>query len=81
MTPSSKPVTRVTVVEHKSRFMGGSPRRLVVTLHGDLILIRPKGTRRTEYCRIIDVYERAVWSRVKSEMIGKINARRRAKRK
>jgi hypothetical protein len=80
VTPTSKRVTRVTVREYQSRFMGSSPRRLVVTLSGDMILIRPKGTRRTEYCNILDVYERAVWSRVKSELVQKHNFKRRRRR-
>ena len=75
-TPSSKPVTRVTVRGYTGRLLGTKARKILVTISGDLILLRQQRCRRTEYIRIPDVFELAMWSRVKSERMTALNAKR-----
>ena len=44
MTPSDKPTTRITPVIVRDRGL----RQLVATLHGSVLILRPKGCRREE---------------------------------
>lgn len=68
MTPSDKPTTRLTPVIVRDRGL----RPLVATLHGSLLILRPKGCRREEIVDLGAVYHLAIKQRV---------ARERAERK
>jgi hypothetical protein len=63
MTPSTKPVTRLTDVLVRDRGL----RPLVATLHGSLLILRPKGCRREEVLDIGAAYSLAVKQRVSRE--------------
>lgn len=55
---------------------GSKQRRLVVTLlPGDVLGLRPEGTRRNEYIDLHACYDRAVKMRVASEQADKRRAR------
>ena len=61
MTPLQKPVRRRCVIPHRGR-------RLVVSLEpGDLVSLRPEGTRRVEYLSIAAMHDWAVRQRVEAE--------------
>lgn len=60
MTPSTKPVTRLTSAW---AFDGGS-RQIVATIHGSLIELRLKGRRQTEVLDISSLYFRAINERI-----------------
>lgn len=76
------PTTRVTDNVYRGRYhadAGG--RKLVISLlPGDMLCLRPSGTRRAEYIRISDVYDIALRSRVLSERMQKINHKKRSKK-
>lgn len=72
MTPSIKPVTRLTSAYVRSRGL----RPLVATLHGSMLLLRPKGLRTSEVLDLGAAYSVAVKQRIASE-----RAARKAKRK
>lgn len=84
MTPTDRKVTRVTTRSYpaKTAISGrgfGAPRQIAVTIMaGDVLMLRPVGTRQREYIAIDTVYRYAVTSRVKSEAAQKINAKRRS---
>jgi hypothetical protein len=63
MTPSTKPVTRLTDVVVRDRGL----RPLVATLHGSLLIMRAKGCRRTEVLDIGAAYSLAIKQRVAFE--------------
>lgn len=77
MTPSDKPVTRVT-----SAFVrdGGTMRAVVATIHGSMLILRAKGMRSREYVDLSAAYQGAVKHRVATERAEK-KALRAAKRK
>ena len=78
MTPIDKKTTRITARVYEGRYADARGRKLVVSLlPGDMILIRPARTQRAEYVRISDVYDMALRSRVLSERMQKINAKKR----
>ncbi len=62
-----------SVMRRTLRELGGAHgqfkgRRLIITLErGDVITIRPEGTRRTETLSLFDVYEMAVVGRANRE--------------
>lgn len=68
MTPTTKPVTRVTV----GTYHNSQRRALVCTLGpGDVLYMRPKGTRREEGIDLISCYEAAIKRRVLRERFEK----------
>lgn len=77
-TPISKQVTRITTREYVGRHADARGRKLMVSLlPGDMIMVRPARTRRAEYFRISDLYDLALESRVRSERMQRINAKKR----
>lgn len=72
MTPSIKPVRRLTSALVRERGL----RPLVATLHGSLLLLRPKGLHGEEVLDLGAAWSMAVKQRVASEQAAK-----RAKRK
>lgn len=73
MTPTSKPVTRVTGLTYRN----AEGRQIVCTLGpGDVIYMRPKGTRREEAIDLISCYELAVKRRVAKERFDKAKGKR-----
>ena len=65
MTPLNKPVHRVTRGALDDKHGADKARRLVATLaDGDLLILRPQGTRRPESLSLFDVYEMAIRYRV-----------------
>lgn len=72
MTPSTKPVTRLTHAVVRDRGL----RQIVATLHGSLLILRGKGLRREETLDIATAYVIAVKQRVARE-----RAEKAAKRK
>ena len=82
-TPTNHKVSRVTMREFTvTRGLTGrgygKPRRLVVTIDGDTLILRPHGTRQREFIGIDEVYRIAKLRRVKSQAMQKLNAKRRA---
>ncbi|MES2972406.1 MAG: hypothetical protein V4757_02310 [Pseudomonadota bacterium] len=63
-TPSTKPVHRET-----SAFVrdGSKLKPLIATIHGSLLILRPKGTRRPEVIDLGAVWQGAVKNRVALE--------------
>jgi hypothetical protein len=73
VTPIGKAVTRVTIASYHN----AGRRQLVCTLGpGDVIYMRPKGTRRTEAIDLISCFEAAVRRRVAKERFEKAAARK-----
>jgi hypothetical protein len=72
MTPSTKPVRRESSAFVRERGL----RPLIATIHGSLLLLRPKGLRREEILDLGAAYSLAVKQRVAREQ-----AERRAKRR
>jgi hypothetical protein len=79
VTPTSKKVSRVTVNAHTGRLIGTKPRRIAVTISGETLIMRLYGTQQREYMNIKDVFETARWARIKSELMQKVNHKRRSK--
>lgn len=70
MTPTSKPVTRVTLGTHRGR-------QLVATLGpGDVLYMRQKGRRQVEGIDLASCYDSAVKRRVARERFEKAAARK-----
>lgn len=70
MTPTTKPVTRVTTLPHRGRC-------LVCTLGpGDVLYLRPKGRRAAEGIDLASCYDLAVKRRVLRERWEKAKARK-----
>jgi phage I-like protein len=84
MTPLNKPVKRKTRITLGYGFGCDTGKPLCVTLEsssdGDLIKIRPLGTRREEVVRIEDVYHWAIRSRCQRKYLEKARAKKEAKR-
>lgn len=72
MTPSTKPVRRETSAMVRERGM----RPLIATLHGSLLLLRPKGLRSEE---VLDLG--AAWSLAVKQRVAREQAEKRAARK
>jgi hypothetical protein len=75
MTPSTRPVTRLSTAYVRER----GPRQVVVTITGSLIELRPKGLRSTETVDIASLWHQAVKARVLRDKAAK-KAARKAKR-
>lgn len=60
MTPSTKPVTRVSSAYVRDKGL----RPLVATLHGSMLILRAKGLRREETLDLAACYDIAVKTRV-----------------
>ena len=77
MTELNKPTRRVTRGALDGSFGSDRGRRLVVTLEvGDVIAIRPAGTRRSEIVSLFDVYRLAIQRRVNCERLEKARAKK-----
>lgn len=78
VTPSTKPVTRETSAFVRDRGL----RALIVTVHGSLLELRPKGLRNRETLDLAGCYSLAVRQRVAREKAERQAARkaRRARR-
>ena len=83
MTPLDKPsraVTRLTLGGLDSTHGKDKERRLVVTLqYGDLLTLRPHGTRRSKTLRLEDVYSYAIRCEANKSKMEKLRARKAAK--
>lgn len=83
MTSTDKPVTRVTrnAYPAKTGVSGqgyGPSRPISVTIApGDILILRPKGTRQRVYIAIDTVYRFAVTSEARSKAMQKANAKKR----
>lgn len=75
------PTSRVTDQPYRGMMADARGRRLIVSLlTGDMISIRPQGTRRVEYGNLSDIYDRLLRSRVLSERMQKINHKKRSRK-
>ena len=72
MTPSTKPVTRITLAFFRDKGL----RPIICTIHGSILELRCKGLRTCETIDIAAVYGMAVRSRLMSEKA----ARKKAKK-
>jgi len=75
MTPSTKPTTRLSSAFVRDRGL----RQVVVTVHGSLIELRPKGLRTIEVIDIASAWSSALKARVLREKRER-QAERRARR-
>lgn len=73
MTPSTKPVTRLTSAYARNRGF----RPIVATLHGSVLILRCKGMRCSETLDISWAYLEAVKQRVAREKAEKRNRKKR----
>jgi hypothetical protein len=72
MTPAHKPTTRLSSAYVRDRGL----RQVVVTIHGSLIELRPKGCRQVE---VVDVA--SLWCRAVKDRVAREKAQRAAERK
>lgn len=72
MTPSTKPVTRITLAFFRDKGL----RPIVVTIQGSILELRCKGLRTRETIDIAAVYGMAVRSRLMSEKAAKRKAKK-----
>lgn len=78
MTTTDRKVSRVTVGEHRSRYVGHKARRIVVTiLPGDTLCLRLHGTQQREFIAIGNVFDTARCRRVLAEGAAKRASKRR----
>jgi hypothetical protein len=77
MTPSTKPVTRLTSGYVRERGM----RQVVATLHGSLLILRAKGCRQEETLDVSSLWYQAVKARVIRERAEKKAARKARSKK
>ena len=80
-TSTTKKVSRVTVGEYTGRILGPKPRKIVITIAGDTLILRKQRCKKSEYMNIKDIYEMAAWARIRSERMTKINFKKCARRK
>lgn len=73
MTPSTKPTTRLSSAYVRER---GRLRQLVVTVHGSLLELRPKGMRCRETLDLAGLYVHAIRSRLAREKFERQKARK-----
>jgi hypothetical protein len=79
-TPTTKKVSRVTVGSFTSNLIGHKPRKIVVTIAGDTLVLRlQRTTKDVEYLSIKEAFEIARSIRVRSQRMVKLNMKRRAK--
>lgn len=76
MTPSTKPVTRLTSAYVRDRGM----RQVVATITGSLIELRLKGLRSVETVDVATLYHQAVKERCFRDRLAKKAARKGARR-
>lgn len=83
MTPLDKPsrsVTRLTEGELGGQFGKDKHRRLAVSVvFGDMIVLRPHGTRRTESVRLVDLYSYALRCKANVVLMTKLRERKAKK--
>lgn len=75
MTPSSKPVTRLSSAYVRDKGF----RPIVVTITGSVVELRAKGLRRTEYLDLTFCYQTAIKQRVAREKAEKLALRKARK--
>lgn len=75
MTPSTKPVTRITLAFFRDKGL----RPIIVTIHGSILELRCKGLRSRETVDISAVYGMAVRSRLLKEKADRRKAKRAKK--
>lgn len=82
MTPLNKPVRRKTRITLGWGYGSDTGKNLVVTLEsssdGDILRLRPSGTRREEVVRIDDIYHWAIRSRCQKAALLKARAKKEA---
>lgn len=75
------PTVRVTNDVYRGTYNDARGRKLVIKLMpGDVVAVKPAGTRRWEYTTMSALYDRLLRSRVLGERAMKINAKRRSKK-
>jgi len=80
MTHLPKPVRRTTLGALSYGFGSDTGRKLVATLsNGDVLILRPAGTRREETISLFDVYRYAITCRVNAQRMEKLRAKKAAK--
>lgn len=80
MTPLEKTVARITRGALDGFFGPDRGRRLVCAFEvGDLLTIRPAGTRRKETVSLLDVYRFAITRRVNCERLEKARSKKAGK--
>lgn len=83
MTPLDKPsrsVTRLTEGELGGQFGKDKRRRLTVCLaFGDIVILRPHGTRRSECVRLIDLYSYALRCKANKAQMERLRERKAKK--
>lgn len=78
MTPLEKPVRRVTRGALAKFWGPDSGRRLVASLEaGDLLVLRPLGTRRPETMSLFDCYRIAAFARINAAQLEKARERKK----
>ena len=78
MTHLNKPVRRVTLGALGFTYGPDSGRKLVASLvNGDLLELRPSGTRRTETISLFDVYRYAMMCRVNCARLEKAREKKK----
>jgi hypothetical protein len=75
MTPSTKPVTRITSAFVRDRGL----RPIIVTITGSLIELRAQGLRQREYLDVGSLYPMAVKQRIMREKQAKKEAKKKGK--
>lgn len=85
MTTLLKPVKRVAVTTLDGHHGADRGRRLVITLlpgsdGNELIELRPQGTRRAKYCKLIDLYSYMIRCEVNVSKMEKLRLRKEVKR-
>jgi hypothetical protein len=76
MTPADKPTTRLSSAYVRDRGL----RQVVVTVHGGLIELRPKGLRTVEVIDIASAWSSALKARVQREKAQRLAERKAARR-
>jgi len=80
MTPLNKPVRRKTRITLGWGYGSDTGKPLIVTLEssseGDMLKVRPLGTRREEVVRIEDIYHWAIRSRCQRKVLEKARAKK-----
>lgn len=80
MTHLTKPVRRMTLGALSYGFGSDTGRKLAVSLsNGDVLILRPAGTRREETISLFDVYRYAITCRVNASRMEKLRAKKAAK--
>lgn len=83
MTPLDKPsrsVTRLTEGELGGQFGKDKHRRLAVSIvFGDMVILRPHGTRRSEVVNLVDLYSYALRCKANKALMERLRERKAKK--